>query len=406
MSYLSIRMEGSILTSDTLERLERDDLPGQSANDFGISNQAPKELIASAWADSRALWSTFNRRRNDYSENVTGTTETRNLWLLPMLSLLGWKPDSARAEELHGKSYAISHRLKDHDALPVHLVSFRDSLDKRRESGGPRLSPHALVQEYLNLTEHLYGIVTNGLRLRLLRNSTRLIRLSYVEFDLEQMFEEERFADFALMFRLLHITRLPQSQESGPESWLEKYHQLALESGSAIRQGLSRAVEEAILSFANGFLKHPENTDLRKKVLAEELAAQDFNLYLLRLIYRLLFLLVIEERDLVFAPDHDRKLRQIYNEGYSLSRLRRLAERRRFAEERHHDAWDALRSTFRLYEESDIASPLGLQALAGDLFNQDLWASLSQCRLDNRTLLESLRRLCLFTDRFKAATQE
>ena len=36
MSYLSIRMEGSILTSDTLERLERDDLPGQNANDFGI----------------------------------------------------------------------------------------------------------------------------------------------------------------------------------------------------------------------------------------------------------------------------------------------------------------------------------------------------------------------------------
>jgi hypothetical protein len=34
-------------------------------------------------------------------------------------------------------------------------------------SGQPRLSPHALVQEYLNSTEQLWSIVTNGERLRL-----------------------------------------------------------------------------------------------------------------------------------------------------------------------------------------------------------------------------------------------
>ena len=50
------------------------------------------------------------------------------------------------------------------------------------------------------------------------------------------------------------------------ESWIERYHQDSLESGARIREGLSKAVESAIRDFANGFLKHPENTALREAV--------------------------------------------------------------------------------------------------------------------------------------------
>ncbi len=52
------------------------------------------------------------------------------------------------------------------------------------------MSPHALVQEYLNLTEHLYAIVTNGIQLRLLRDASRLIKLSFIEFDLQAMMKK------------------------------------------------------------------------------------------------------------------------------------------------------------------------------------------------------------------------
>jgi hypothetical protein len=91
-----------------------------------------------------------------------------------------------------------------------------------------RLSPHALVQEYLNATDHLWGIVTNGVRLRLLRESARFTRPTYVEFDLQAMLEGERFSDFALLYRLLHRSRLPQRAADAPECWLERYHQQAL----------------------------------------------------------------------------------------------------------------------------------------------------------------------------------
>ena len=77
------------------------------------------------------------------------------------------------------------------------------------------MSAHAVVQEYLNLNEELYGLVTNGRVLRLLRDSSRLIKLSYLEFDLDRIFTDGLFADFAILYRLLHATRLPGHQRSG-----------------------------------------------------------------------------------------------------------------------------------------------------------------------------------------------
>ena len=74
------------------------------------------------------------------------------------------------------------------------------------------MSAHGLVQEYLNLHDELYGLVTNGRILRLLRDSSRLIKLSYLEFDLDRIFTDGLFADFAVLYRLLHVTRLPASQ--------------------------------------------------------------------------------------------------------------------------------------------------------------------------------------------------
>ena len=86
-----------------------------------------------------------------------------------------------------------------------------------------------------------------------------------IEFDLETMMEEEHYADFAIMYRLLHSSRMSAKTDMGAESLIEKYHQDAMDSGSRIREGLSNAVEYSIRSLANGFLKHADNEDLREK---------------------------------------------------------------------------------------------------------------------------------------------
>lgn len=397
MKFNTIRIEGAILSSDILDKIEQGELGGQRSSDFGFDASIKvKDEIVKAWADAQDFWRIFQRHRGDVAQGATGTSETRKFWMLPLLSLLGYELELSKAESVNDKTYAISHRAKNLDAYPVHIMGFNDSLDKKREDSGPRMSPHALVQEYLNLTEHLYAIVTNGTQLRLLRDSSRLIKLSFIEFDLEAMMEEEQYADFAVMYRLIHATRMPVKMDAGAESLIEKYHQDALDSGSRIRDGLSAAVKYSIEALANGFLKHPANTALRDECANKRVTGDTYYKNLLRLIYRLLFLMVIEERDLIYPKGADRKKRDIYYHFYSLVRLRKLCEKNFLEEDRYDDHWIGLRNTFRLFESEDRGRHLDIKPLAGDLFGYDAIGLLSQCSLDNQTLLLCLKNLSVF----------
>jgi len=275
MQYTTIRIEGAILSADILDKIEQGDIGGQLAKDFGFEAKIKvKDEIAKAWADAQDLWRIFKRQKEKVAGQGYGTTETRKFWMIPLLGLFGFDAQLSTAETVHGKSYAISHRAANLDGFPIHIVGFNDSLDRKREEGGTRMSPHALLQEYINLTEHLYTVVTNGIHLRLLRDSSRLIKQSFIEFDLETMMDEEHFADFAIMYRLLHSSRMPLKMDLGAETLIEKYHQDALDSGSRIREGLSNAVEYSIRSLANGFLAHADNDELREAIDNEKLCCQ------------------------------------------------------------------------------------------------------------------------------------
>ncbi len=299
---------------------------------------------------------------------------------------------------MNGKTYAISHRVANRGQTPVHITGCREpsGLDRKPEKAVLRMSAHAMVQEYLTLEEELYGLVTNGRLLRLLRDSSRLVKLTYLEFDLDRIFTDGLFADFAVLYRLLHATRLPASQDAAAESLIERYHQDSLDSGSRIRNGLSRAVEQAIRDFANGFLAHPANETLRNAAASGELKPDVYYQHLLRLIYRLLFLMVIEERGLVFPPRTAAVKRDIYERYYSVQRLRRLSEKSYLADRRHHDLWLALLATFRLFEAGGPGSGIGLAPLAGDLFSPDAIGLLGRATLGNDVLLTSLRSLSLY----------
>lgn len=385
MNFPSIRIEGSIVSGELLAKLDSTDTRGQRPADFGFDSQGKlKDEIVRAWAAGQAFYKAFQHKLEGVKEGNAATSETRNQWIIPLLGLLGYAEleFQAQAELVGDKPFRISHRLRSHGGFAVHIVGARESLDRKPEAGaGPRVSPHAHVQEYLNLTEHLYAVVTNGRLLRLLRDSTRLVRLSYVEFDLDRMFGEDLFADFAVFYRLLHVTRLPKAASQSPESLVEHYHQDSLVSGERIRDGLSGAVKDCILKFADGFLNHPQSEALRELAASDPEFAAHLYQHLLRLVYRLLFLMVIEERNLVYADGADKRKRNLYYAHYSLARLRRIAEKRHLADGRHHDCWDALRSTFRLFDESAAGRPLGM---------------LGQSSLDNETLLACLRNLSLF----------
>jgi hypothetical protein len=410
MKFQTVRIEGNTISAEILDKISEGDYPGQQPQDFGLTPGVKvKDEIARAWADAQNQWKIFKSRTSNLYEGDSGLPEVRKYWMIPFFGLLNYNLELAQADKLeNGNSYAISHRENSLDRFPVHIVGFvdkelgapeeRSTLDIKPSNASRRMSPHALVQEYVNLTEYAYAIITNGYQLRLLRDSSRLVKLSFLEFDVRQMMEEEAFADFAVLYRLLHASRMAKNRDLTSESLIEQYHLNSLESGARIREGLSGAVENSIKAFANGFLRHPANEDLRDAVSSKRLSAEIFYQNQLRLIYRLLFLMVIEERNLIYSEKHNKKLRDIYYHFYSVERLRRLIDNRLMGGAQHSDRWEGLKKTFQLFEREQLGGALEIKPLDGDLFGPDGIGQLIDCTLPNNTLSDCLRNLTVFVN--------
>ncbi|GBD02281.1 Type IIS restriction enzyme Eco57I [bacterium HR18] len=384
LSERAVHLEGGLFSPDLLKRLQAGNLTGQRPG------RSVVDEAAEAYRDAQGLWKVFRRRLERLPEDDPATSLTREDWVVPLLGLLGYELRyNPRAYDVGGVSYAISHRAgEQEDAPPVHIVGARRELGRVDPSGRPRLSPHALLQEFLNRSEHLWGIVTNGRVLRLLRKSTLLRRQAYVEFDLEAVFDAEdgdRFGDFLLLYWLLHRTRLPQGVADAGGCWLERYHQEAQEQGNRARDRMRDGVEECLKILGTGFLR--ANPGWRAD------AAQLYT-DLLRLVYRFLFLLVAEERGLLGESD-------LYREHYSVSRLRRLVDRLEAYTE-HDDLWQSLRVLWHLLRDPTpqadgrpLASLLGLPVLDGGLFEP---IPLEDLTITNRDLLEAFWHLAYYSD--------
>ena len=407
MNFPSIDIQGSILSSDLLGKIRSEQASFQQGKDFNsdFNNAKLKDEISLAWQEAKGQWNIYTSKLSRLREGDTGTTETRNFWILPLLTNLNYNLNFNRsAEELNGKSFTIGYHDSNLDGFPVYVGGYHESLDKRPENKQLRVSPHAMLQEYLNYSEHLYGLVTNGRQIRLLRDASRITRLSYVEFNLEKMMEEDLYSDFVILYRLLHASRMPKKVDGGAESIMEQYHQQGLEAGSTIRNKLGEAVKGAIKTIANGFLNHTHNNTLRNALEQGNLDPDEYYHHQLRIIYRLLFLFVIEERNLVYA-DHKtsetKRFNQIYYNHYSLLRLRKLARKLLPPEaDRHFDLWQGLVSTFSLFEKKEIGEKLGIMSLQGDLFGYNAISNnqydLHQCYLSNAILLNIIKSLGYF----------
>lgn len=394
----TFQIEGNLIAPDITAEMLAGTIKGQAPEDFNFTKTDKlADEIAIAWGDAKAYWAAFQRALARLPENDIATTVTREQLAVPLLRSLGYDPVyTAKAEVIDEQRYALSHRTDPgEDKPPIHVVGCRVKLEQRPPSGTPRLSAHALMQEYLNRTEHLWGIVTNGLQWRLLRDSSLMTRLTYIEFDLEQILNNENFAEFGLFYRLFHRSRLPQGADDADACLLEYYHQEAIQQGGRVRDRLRDGVEKALVLLGTGFLQHPNNGQLRQSFESGELADTVYYRQLLMLIYRLLFLMVGEARNLLLTDEDPEKAR-IYLEYYSVTRLRNLAERPSYRREGFQDLWQGLRVTFRLFDENWRGRELKLSPLNGDLFGSKTLKHLDQYAIDNHELLLAIRQLSLY----------
>jgi hypothetical protein len=395
--FVNVRTEGSLLPSDLLQRIaDAKDLPGLKAEDYGLTlGETLNESINRSWARLQSLWATFQKQRAALPEADAGTTLTRR-WLQVVFQELAFGQSLQAAEPIliEGKPYPISHAWKH---VPIHLVSFKADLDSRSAfTGAKNASPHSIVQELLNRSgDHLWAFLANGLRLRVLRDNVSLTRQAFVEFDLETIFDSEAYADFRLFWLLCHESRVETDKPE--QCWLEKWTKEAQDTGRRALEQLRQGVQQAIEALGQGFIAHTANKALQDRLQAGILDNQDFYRQLLRLIYRLIFLFVAEDRGLLLDPKAAPEARERYMRYYSGQRLRRLAERHRGT--RHYDIYQGLRLVFDKLGCDEGCSALALPALGSLLFSPEALPDLQRAEIGNEALLDALRRLALTRDK-------
>ncbi|GAB4367780.1 MAG: N-6 DNA methylase [Elainellaceae cyanobacterium] len=397
--FTTVRTEGAILPADLLQRIVDGDkdLNGLSPTSYHLlEGEKLNEAINRSWSRLRGAWVSFKAALEKLPPNDPGTSVTRDRLLLPLFQELGYgRLTAAKAIEIENRNYPISHGWLH---TPIHLVGWRVDLDRRTAgvAGAARSSPHSLVQELLNRSqEHLWAFLSNGRQLRILRDNVSLTRQAYVEFDLEAMMAGEVYADFVLLWLLCHQSRV--ETEKPEQCWLEKWSKTAQEQGTRALDQLRRGVEGAIATLGQGFLSHPVNRELRQKLQSGQLSTQDYYRQLLRLVYRLLFLFVAEDRGFLLDPKAEVAARERYTLYYSTARLRTLAEKRRGT--RHADLFFGLRLVMEKLGSSEGCQELGLPALGSLLWSEAFVADVVSCQIVNADLLEAIRALAFIRDK-------
>lgn len=394
--FTALKVEGGIIPPDFLQTIAELGASRQTSSDYDISKSlAIKEELARYWRIASDLYATYSERhpREDLIPQRVGVSD----WLVPLLRSVFNYDDLNKTGRavLDEREYRLTHRACSSN-VPLLLVTRHfdlDKADRRFGHDGRRQAPHDMMQEFLNAEDaSLWGIVSNGSKLRLLRDNPSLTRPSYLEADLELIFEEELYPDFAALWLAIHASRLRSTGDTPSDCVIETWRDKAHETGERALENLRVGVTDALRQLGNGFLQHQDNDHLRAALDEGSLSPEQYFQQLLRLVYRLIFLFSAEERNLLHAPDATEKQRKVYAEGYSLFRLRERAERRRHYDH-HQDLWKSLQITFNALARG--ASPLGLPALGG-LFRSDQCPILDRSAISNQRLLEAIRSLSSF----------
>ena len=381
-AWPALTLEGNLISPAMIANIDRREAPEQRETDYGLRKGISiREEISLAFRVGQAHYADFLKAG---AASAAATTRFVRDFLRETLGFTDLKEGSGPVALTAGEG-----------RVPVVVVPPADELDRRSAAlsqDRPR-SAALVLQDRLNAAEEaLWGLATNGKILRLMRDNASLTRPAFIQADLAQIFETEDLASFALVWLLMHRTCFGRAGAPATDCALERWRAAGASAGEAARERLAGQVELALKELGSGFLE--ANRELHEKLAAHEIGLTEWFNELLRLVYRLIFLMVAEDRNLLHPPDAGAEERLLYAEGYSLAMLRALATRRS-AWDRHHDRYEGLKIIFRALEGGEPR--LGLPALGG-LFAPGLLPTLEASRLPNRALLSAIYRLGWISD--------
>jgi hypothetical protein len=365
----NVRFEGGLVTPELLRSVAALKAPLQSPSDYQLDpGTRVVDEIRDQWERLRRAWASYQPHRAT-PERPDLKGGRREHWQQPLLRALGFHNLTDRPSLRIGSRdvpIARAWQVNEHTLVPIHLVGACVPLDRRTEgaTGAAGERPHALLQGYLNDEPRaLWGIVGDGLVLRILRDTTSLARPPFVEFDVAAIFDGNDFAGFTLLWLVAHSSRF--AGERPAECALERWSQESARQGTRALDGLREGVQRAIEALGIGLVSHPRNEELRAALRSGALARDELLREVLRLVYRILFVAVAEERDVLLDPQRTPGQSRLYGQGYSLRRLFRLSDELHGTD--HGDLWHSLGFVFeRLH--SGGAPELGLVPLGSFLF--------------------------------------
>lgn len=297
--------------------------------------------------------------------------------------IIAWEAKAGRVPVVVAPP-APAEKGKAGDGFARALPEFGDGASGRIA----RRSPTVLLQDWLNANPDFYwGLVFAGDRVRLMRDNASLTRPAWIEADLGAIFRDEMFADFAALWLLIHASRFGAEGAGASDCPLERWREAGMRAGTSARERLRVNVEDALMALGQGILD--ANPTIRQRLDTNELTMPHLFEQMLRVVYRLIFLGVAEDRDLLHPPATPKAVRDLYSNNYGFAWLRERSTRRN-ARDHHHDAWEGVKVLFRALERGEKL--LGLPALGG-LFDRALTPDLDAAQIPNRALLAAAFKL-------------
>ncbi|WP_298197277.1 DNA methyltransferase [Novosphingobium sp.] len=389
LGLIALTIEGGLIAPEQVQKIIAADRTPKTADSYACpKGTSLGDEIARFFRIGQAIW-------RDYDQADAKTIARTAAFARDLLTqCLGFTDLQGPVEHREGtRRYRIAWEGKG-GRVPVVVaapVEGGDAFAKSQpefgdgEGARPRRSPTALLQDWLNGTDHaLWGLVFAGDRVRIMRDNASLTRPAWIEANLADMFRDEMFADFTAFWLLAHATRFGAQDAAPSDCQLEQWREAGLKQGVEARKDLYANVATALEELGQGIVT--TNPDLRNQIATGALPMQALFEELLRTVYRLIFLAVAEDRDLLHPRRTPREARHLYAAGYSFTFWRERS-RRRVARDSHHDAWEAMKVTLAALEHGE--EMIGLPALGG-LFAQSSTRHLNTAIIPNRAFLAAL----------------
>ena len=394
--------QGSLFTNDFLTQ-------SISANaDWAQFDDAAIDALA------REIQAIFGKFPIAQTPNET-RTEDDLIW--PILRCLGWTqsmrqqnltvkgrddvPDGLLFADAAAKAQADRHieeyKRYQFGLAVVESKRWKRPLDRRSSKRGEELAPSTQMLRYLRRVDDLttgklrWGILTNGGRWRLYYSGARSVSEQFFEIDLSAVLRIEGQGDglfalnadeqrhalrvFAVIFRREAFLPSPTDQRT--------FHQRAMDEGKFYEERVATDLSNLVFAQIYPLLARSI------AAAAPDAALQDVRQAALILLYRLLFILYAEDRDLL--PVNDRR----YDDYGLRDKVRMEIGRRKDDGDIFSTTaaryWSTLDDLCRAIDKGDTS--IGLPPYNGGLFNADRTPLLGKIRLPDSVIAEVIDKL-------------